>query len=96
MLRAAKRVQQTKWSAGWLRSARRRLLTWYRRNARDLPWRRTGDPYAIWVSEIMANRWTFYIGKDGKIAAIDKKINTSKAGEDVVAKLKELGVPEKK
>jgi len=44
----------------------------------------------------MANRWTFYIGKDGKIAAIDKKINTSKAGEDVVAKLKELGVPEKK
>src|SRR6476661_6981333 len=53
MLRAAKRVQQTKWSAGWLRSARRRLLTWYRRNARDLPWRRTGDPYAIWVSEIM-------------------------------------------
>ena|SRR5205085_2775111 len=43
-----------------------------------------------------AQRWTFYIGKDGKIAAIDKKINTSKAGEDVVAKLKELGVPEKK
>ena len=44
----------------------------------------------------MAQRWTFYIGKDGKIAAIDKKINTSKAGEDVIAKLKELGVPEKK
>jgi peroxiredoxin Q/BCP len=44
----------------------------------------------------MAQRWTFYIGKDGKIAAIDKKINTKKAGEDVVAKLKELGVPEKK
>src|SRR5438045_7581386 len=29
------------------------LLHWYRRNARDLPWRRTRDPYAIWVSEIM-------------------------------------------
>jgi len=29
------------------------LLTWYRRNRRDLPWRRTQDPYAIWISEIM-------------------------------------------
>lgn len=29
------------------------LLDWYRRNRRDLPWRRTRDPYAIWVSEIM-------------------------------------------
>ncbi len=29
------------------------LLAWYRANARDLPWRRTRDPYHIWVSEIM-------------------------------------------
>lgn len=29
------------------------LLRWYRANARDLPWRRTQDPYRIWVSEIM-------------------------------------------
>jgi A/G-specific adenine glycosylase len=29
------------------------LLDWFRHNARDLPWRRTRDPYAIWVSEIM-------------------------------------------
>jgi A/G-specific adenine glycosylase len=29
------------------------LLDWYSKNARDLPWRRTNDPYAIWVSEIM-------------------------------------------
>jgi A/G-specific adenine glycosylase len=32
---------------------RRRLLGWYARNARDLPWRRTRDPYRILVSEIM-------------------------------------------
>jgi len=32
---------------------RRKLLSWYRLNARDLPWRRTRDPYAIWVSEVM-------------------------------------------
>jgi A/G-specific adenine glycosylase len=29
------------------------ILRWYRRSRRDLPWRRTRDPYAIWVSEIM-------------------------------------------
>src|SRR5208283_1722563 len=29
------------------------LLDWFSKNARDLPWRRTRDPYAIWVSEIM-------------------------------------------
>ena len=32
---------------------RRRLLAWYRANGRDLPWRRTDDPYHILVSEIM-------------------------------------------
>ena len=32
---------------------RRRLLTWYRANGRDLPWRRTDDPYHILVSEVM-------------------------------------------
>jgi len=29
------------------------LLAWYGANARDLPWRRTRDPYVVWVSEIM-------------------------------------------
>ena len=29
------------------------LLAWFRRHKRDLPWRRTKDPYAIWISEIM-------------------------------------------
>ena len=32
---------------------RKRLLEWYRINGRDLPWRRTGDPYHILVSEVM-------------------------------------------
>jgi A/G-specific adenine glycosylase len=32
---------------------RRRLLAWYRVNGRDLPWRTTGDPYHILVSEVM-------------------------------------------
>jgi A/G-specific adenine glycosylase len=32
---------------------RRALVAWFRRGHRDLPWRRTRDPYAVWVSEIM-------------------------------------------
>lgn len=35
------------------RSFSRKLLAWFCRTARDLPWRRTKDLYAIWVSEIM-------------------------------------------
>jgi len=35
------------------RRFRQRLLTWYRRHGRDLPWRKTDDPYHILVSEIM-------------------------------------------
>ena len=30
------------------------LLEWFAANARDLPWRRTQDPYAIWISEIIS------------------------------------------
>jgi A/G-specific adenine glycosylase len=30
-----------------------RLLSWFRNHARDLPWRHTRDPYAIWLSEVM-------------------------------------------
>ncbi len=37
----------------WRQKLRRRLQSWFRKNARDLPWRRTSDPYLIWVSEIM-------------------------------------------
>jgi len=36
-----------------LSEMRRRLLSWYRKHKRDLPWRRTADPYRIWISEIM-------------------------------------------
>jgi A/G-specific adenine glycosylase len=36
-----------------LTSFRRKLLLWFRRYQRDLPWRHTEDPYRIWLSEIM-------------------------------------------
>src|SRR5579864_4864215 len=35
------------------RALARDLLSWFDRHRRDLPWRRTRDPYRIWVSEIM-------------------------------------------
>lgn len=37
----------------WVAQLQRRLLAWFDRHARDLPWRRTRDPYAVWVSEVM-------------------------------------------
>jgi A/G-specific adenine glycosylase len=36
-----------------IESIQSKLLQWYKKNHRDLPWRNTRDPYAIWVSEIM-------------------------------------------
>ncbi len=34
-------------------SVRKKLLSWYDQNRRDLPWRRESDPYRIWLSEVM-------------------------------------------
>ncbi|MDO4671218.1 MAG: A/G-specific adenine glycosylase [Aerococcus sp.] len=41
------------WGAETIRRFQCDLLAWYDTNKRDLPWRRTHSPYAIWVSEIM-------------------------------------------
>ena len=38
--------------------ARRKLLAWFDRHARPLPWRRDRDPYRIWVSEVMLQQTT--------------------------------------
>ena len=40
------------------RDATRRLARWYRGHKRDLPWRLTRDPYAIWISEVMLQQTT--------------------------------------
>jgi peroxiredoxin Q/BCP len=41
----------------------------------------------------VANRWTFYIGPDGRIRQIDKKVNPAESGKDIVANLTALKVP---
>jgi A/G-specific adenine glycosylase len=40
----------------WRRAMTERLLEWYKKNHRPLPWRENPHPYAIWVSEIMAQQ----------------------------------------
>jgi thioredoxin-dependent peroxiredoxin len=59
------------------------------------PSKTTATAYGVLGSAGMANRWTFYIGTDGKILAIDKQIKVATAGEDLVAKLKELGIKQR-
>ncbi len=36
----------------------KRLMLWYQSSARDLPWRKTDDPYKIWISEVMLQQTT--------------------------------------
>ncbi len=43
-----------------------------------------------------AMRWTYYIGPDGKIIFIDKQVKPATSGQDIVAKLQELKVPERR
>jgi peroxiredoxin Q/BCP len=45
---------------------------------------------------MVANRWTYYIGADGKILDIDKQVKPATSGSDAVAKLKALHVPLRK
>jgi A/G-specific adenine glycosylase len=77
-------------STEWRRSVRRKLLAWYRKNARDLPWRRTRDPYAIWISEIMLQQTQVatverYFGKF--MATFPSVVVLANAPEDAVLRL---------
>lgn len=45
---------------------------------------------------LYAKRWTFYIDKDGRIAAIDQDVNVKSAGQDIARKLGELGFAKRK
>jgi len=78
--------------AGAIDSAvfRRALLDWFADNARDLPWRRTLDPYHVWLSEIMLQQtqvdravgyFERFLERFPDIASLDA------AGEDEVLKL---------
>ena len=55
------------------------------------PDKEVAKAYGVLNDRGMANRWTFYIDKDGIVRAIDKKIQTKQAAEDTLDKVKELG-----
>ncbi len=56
------------------------------------PTKATATAYGVLNQGGMANRWTFYIGKDGKVLAIEKTIKPATSAEDMAAKLGELNV----
>ena len=61
------------------------------------PTKATATAYGVLGQSGLANRWTFYIGKDGKVLAIEKTIKPATSAEDMAAKLGELQVePAKK
>ena len=49
--------------------------------------------YGVLNARGMANRWTFYIDKSGRIAAIDQAVRPATSAEDMLAKLAEIKVP---
>ena len=51
-----------------LEALRARVLEWYARNRRDLPWRKKSDPYGIWISEIMLQQT--------RVAVVTKRYRT--------------------
>ena len=57
----------------------------------------TGRAYGVVSGErTTASRWTFYIDKTGKIAAIDTAVRPATSAEDMIAKMNELRIPTKK
>ena len=71
------------------------LLRWYDGQARDLPWRRTRDPYAIWVSEVMLQQtqvsvvlpyWSAFLARFPDVAALARA-----SLDDVLAAWRGLG-----
>ncbi len=56
------------------------------------PTKEVATAYGVLSARGVANRWTFYIGKDGRILAIDKTVKPATSAEDLAAKLGELNV----
>lgn len=59
------------------------------------PTKEVATAYGVMNARGFSNRWTFYIGKDGKIAHIDKAVKPATSAEDIATKLGELGVAKK-
>lgn len=60
------------------------------------PDRKAAAALGVLNARNMANRWTYYIGKDGKVLFVDTAVKPGAHGADIAAKLGELGVAKKK
>ena len=61
------------------------------------PDKTAAEPYGVLMPAVgLSKRWTFYIGKDGKILFVDKEVKVDTSGTDIAARLAELGVPKRK
>lgn len=59
------------------------------------PKKETAKAYGVLNDRGMANRWTFFIDKNGKIAHVDQQVKVDGYGAAVASKLKELGIANK-
>ncbi len=57
------------------------------------PTKAVAKAYGVLTEDGYADRWTFIIGKDGKILDVMKDVSPKQHGKDLAAKLAELGVP---
>ena len=58
-----------------------KLIKWYQINKRDLPWRKTKNPYKIWISEIILQQTRVEQGLPYYIRFLDKFPNVAKLAE---------------
>jgi peroxiredoxin Q/BCP len=59
------------------------------------PTRGTARAYGVLAASGFAQRWTFFIGRDGRILAIDRQVSARSHGADVAARLQALGVQQR-
>lgn len=73
-----------------MREFGKKIISWYQKNKRDLPWRNTSDPYKIWLSEIILQQTRVDQGMAYYHRFTDKYTNVhelANASEDAILKL---------
>ena len=65
----------------------KKLIEWYKINQRDLPWRKTNDPYKIWVSEIILQQTRIDQGTPYYLKFTDKFPHVKKLADSTLDEL---------
>jgi peroxiredoxin Q/BCP len=60
------------------------------------PTKETARAYGVLGPTGFASRWTFYVGPDGRLLAVDRQVSAASHGSRVLETLKELGVQERR